>query len=195
MPRSTASPAAHRPPPRTHLKKSDLQKSFPSRLKHLSVRAQPQSEHRTHSACHVLSSTVTRNFPVMGFWQPLQHTIILPGLYTAAPLGACTTVLGDNVKPSLTQISNVTAQRSAAHNSFLAGSERHTVEGCEGGGGHGSGRGHGAPRPPYHRSVRAAADWPAEPHQDHPALISPISDVSHRCSLYVTSHPTITTIN
>lgn len=60
----------------THLKKSFLQKSFPSRLKHLSVSAPPQSEQRTHSACHVLSSTVTRNLPVMGFWQPAQHTII-----------------------------------------------------------------------------------------------------------------------
>ena len=60
-----------------YLKKSGLQNNFPSLLKHLSVRAQLQSTQRTHSACHVRSSTVRRNLSIMGFSQPAQQMIMV----------------------------------------------------------------------------------------------------------------------
>lgn len=61
----------------THLKKSFLQNSFPSRLKHLSVRLQWQSKQRTHSACQVRSSTFSRNLSRMGLSQPAHAMIIV----------------------------------------------------------------------------------------------------------------------
>lgn len=65
------------------LKKSVLQNSFPSRLKHLSVRAPQQSAQRTHSACQVLSSTVRRNLSRMGLSQPAQQIIIVVAVTVA----------------------------------------------------------------------------------------------------------------
>ena len=45
----------------TYLKKSFLQNSLFSLVKHLSVRIARQSKHRTHVECHDRSKTLTRN--------------------------------------------------------------------------------------------------------------------------------------
>lgn len=55
-----------------YLIKSFLQKSFPSRLKHLSIKGPLQSLHRTQCWCHRRSHTFRRNFSKMGWLQPAQ---------------------------------------------------------------------------------------------------------------------------
>lgn len=62
----------------SYLKKSFLQKSFPSLLKHLSAKAALQSWQRTHSACHVLSRTLRRNLSKIGLSQPAQASNMPP---------------------------------------------------------------------------------------------------------------------
>lgn len=59
----------------SHLKKSFLQYSFPSREKHLSVKVHLQSQHWTHLMCHGLSRTLSRNRSTMGFSQLAQNSI------------------------------------------------------------------------------------------------------------------------
>lgn len=59
----------------SHLKKSFLQYSFPSREKHLSVKVHLQSQHWTHLMCHGLSRTLSRNRSTMGFSQLAQYSI------------------------------------------------------------------------------------------------------------------------
>lgn len=59
----------------SHLKKSFLQYSFPSREKHLSVKVHLQSQHWTHLMCHGLSRTLSRKRSTMGFSQLAQYSI------------------------------------------------------------------------------------------------------------------------
>ena len=61
-----------------YLKKSLLQKSFPSLEKHFSVSVIPQSEHCTHCMCQALSKTFSKNRSRIGRLQP-PHCII-PGV-------------------------------------------------------------------------------------------------------------------
>ena len=61
-----------------YLKKSLLQKSFPSLEKHFSVSVIPQSEHCTHCICQALSKTFSKNRSRIGRLQP-PHCII-PGV-------------------------------------------------------------------------------------------------------------------
>lgn len=65
---------------RTYRKKSSRQNSWPLLLKHLSVRATPQSTHRTHDECHALSSTLKMNLSRIGLSQPAQNTWRLASL-------------------------------------------------------------------------------------------------------------------
>lgn len=69
----------------SHLKKSFLQYSFPSREKHLSVKVHLQSQHWTHLMCHGLSRTLSRNRSTMGFSQLAQYSIVR--LWAAVILG------------------------------------------------------------------------------------------------------------
>ena len=61
---------------KTNRKKSSRQRSWPSRLKHLSCRKQRQSAHWTHAQCHFRSSTFSRNLSTIGRWHPAQTTTI-----------------------------------------------------------------------------------------------------------------------
>lgn len=55
-----------------YLKKSLRQNNLLSLEKHFSTRGSRQSKHLTHSACHVLSRTFSKNLSKMGLSQPAQ---------------------------------------------------------------------------------------------------------------------------
>lgn len=63
----------------THLKKSFLQYSLPSREKHFSVNVHLQSQHWTHLMCHGLSSTLSRNLSTIGFSQLAHWSMVRTG--------------------------------------------------------------------------------------------------------------------
>ena len=58
-----------------YLKKSERQKSLPSREKHFSARCEPQSVHVTQAVCHGLSKTFNKNLSVIGRSQPAQACV------------------------------------------------------------------------------------------------------------------------
>lgn len=61
----------------THLVKSSLQYSFPSRLKHFSERLLLQSAHFTHFACQARSKTLKMNRSSIGISQPAQRDNVI----------------------------------------------------------------------------------------------------------------------
>lgn len=63
----------------TYRKKSLLQNSFPSLLKHFSFKVTPQSKQRTQLACQGLSRTFNRYLSKIAFSQPAQVVIMLFG--------------------------------------------------------------------------------------------------------------------
>lgn len=75
----------------SHLKKSFLQYSFPSREKHLSVKVHLQSQHWTHLMCHGLSRTLSRNRSTMGFSQLAQYSIACQQVVAVIPQKTQTT--------------------------------------------------------------------------------------------------------
>lgn len=67
----------------SHLKKSFLQYSLPSREKHFSVRLHLHSQHCTHFTCQARSSTLSRKRSRIGLSQPAQWTMAWAGLGTS----------------------------------------------------------------------------------------------------------------
>lgn len=88
----------------SHLKKSFLQYSFPSREKHLSVKVHLQSQHWTHLMCHGLSRTLSRNRSTMGFSQLAQYSIACLQAAVNPPTKHTNDDDNDNTVPITSQI-------------------------------------------------------------------------------------------
>lgn len=86
---------------KTYLKKSFRQYSFPSLEKHLSLSAEPQSEHCTHCTCQARSRTFSRYRSMMGPWHPAHSCIVLSSFSIATLTEFCEIQIFSNTPQTL----------------------------------------------------------------------------------------------